>query len=256
MPFDDSASLAPKALTLDALKQCFHLPSDQACRKLGVGLTVLKRQCRLFHIPRWPYRKHASLTRLIADASATDPAHARSATVLRTMRAAIETNGKLSAAEDGRVQRMRQVYSKARYAHSQPKERVNRAVVATVAAAAAAIAALVDKTGREETRKTATPVPPSTFDCLLAPAPNSLGSLVAGLAASNALAVVNAIVRVRGSRDRVTVPSVADVTDALAHVRFGPLLWIWGPPPPKRQRTRVSRQEHEVAMAIASLAAS
>ena len=34
----------------------FHLPSNQACEVLGVGLTIFKRICRKFGLHRWPYR--------------------------------------------------------------------------------------------------------------------------------------------------------------------------------------------------------
>lgn len=47
------------------LPQYFHLPSEEACKRLGVGLTVLKRQCRKYGILRWPYRKIKSLDKLI-----------------------------------------------------------------------------------------------------------------------------------------------------------------------------------------------
>lgn len=52
-------------LTLDQLSACFHMPSDQACKQLGIGLTVLKRLCRKYEIKRWPFRKMKSLDRLI-----------------------------------------------------------------------------------------------------------------------------------------------------------------------------------------------
>jgi hypothetical protein len=52
------------------LSACFHLPSEAACRKLGIGLTVLKRQCRKFGIKRWPFRKMKSLDRLITNVQA------------------------------------------------------------------------------------------------------------------------------------------------------------------------------------------
>ena len=52
-------------ITLEELAACFHMPSEMACRKLGIGLTVLKRQCRKFGIMRWPFRKIKSLDRLI-----------------------------------------------------------------------------------------------------------------------------------------------------------------------------------------------
>ena len=43
------------------------MPSEEAAKKLGVGLTVLKRICRKFGVPRWPYRKLKSLDRLITN---------------------------------------------------------------------------------------------------------------------------------------------------------------------------------------------
>jgi hypothetical protein len=57
------------AITREDLASCFHMPSEQACRKLGIGLTVLKRQCRKFGIKRWPFRKIKSLDRLINNVS-------------------------------------------------------------------------------------------------------------------------------------------------------------------------------------------
>ncbi|KAK2076831.1 hypothetical protein QBZ16_005057 [Prototheca wickerhamii] len=43
----------------------FNLPADQACRALGVSLTVLKRVCRRLGIERWPFRRVKSLERII-----------------------------------------------------------------------------------------------------------------------------------------------------------------------------------------------
>ncbi|CEG01191.1 RWP-RK domain [Ostreococcus tauri] len=57
-------------ITQEELSSCFHLPSEAACRKLGVGLTVLKRQCRKYGIKRWPFRKMKSLDRLITNVQA------------------------------------------------------------------------------------------------------------------------------------------------------------------------------------------
>jgi len=52
-------------ITEEELSRYFHLPSEEACKRLGVGLTVLKRQCRKYGILRWPYRKIKSLDKLI-----------------------------------------------------------------------------------------------------------------------------------------------------------------------------------------------
>jgi hypothetical protein len=57
-------------ITREDLASCFHMPSEHACRRLGIGLTVLKRQCRKFGIKRWPFRKMKSLDRLITNVQA------------------------------------------------------------------------------------------------------------------------------------------------------------------------------------------
>ena len=43
----------------------YDYPINQAAQKLGVGVTVLKKYCRKFAIPRWPYRKLKSMEKLI-----------------------------------------------------------------------------------------------------------------------------------------------------------------------------------------------
>lgn len=52
-------------ITLSELSQYFHMPITQAAKELKVGLTVLKKRCREFGIPRWPHRKMKSLESLI-----------------------------------------------------------------------------------------------------------------------------------------------------------------------------------------------
>lgn len=52
-------------ITLNELSQYFHMPITQASKELKVGLTVLKKRCREFGIPRWPHRKMKSLDSLI-----------------------------------------------------------------------------------------------------------------------------------------------------------------------------------------------
>lgn len=52
---------------LEDLTKYFDLPIAEASKKLKVGLTVLKRKCREFGIPRWPHRKIKSLDGLIRD---------------------------------------------------------------------------------------------------------------------------------------------------------------------------------------------
>ncbi|XP_014520328.1 protein RKD5 isoform X1 [Vigna radiata var. radiata] len=54
-------------ISLSDLVQYFGMPIVEASRNLNVGLTVLKRKCREFGIPRWPHRKIKSLDSLIHD---------------------------------------------------------------------------------------------------------------------------------------------------------------------------------------------
>lgn len=54
-------------IALKDLAKYFDVPITEASRSLKVGLTVLKRKCREFGIPRWPHRKIKSLDSLIQD---------------------------------------------------------------------------------------------------------------------------------------------------------------------------------------------
>ncbi|VFQ93506.1 unnamed protein product [Cuscuta campestris] len=54
-------------IALQDLVKYFNLPITEASRSLKIGLTVLKKKCREFGIPRWPHRKIKSLDRLIVD---------------------------------------------------------------------------------------------------------------------------------------------------------------------------------------------
>ena len=54
-------------IALSDLAKYFDLPIEEASRNLNVGLTVLKKKCREFGIPRWPHRKIKSLDSLIRD---------------------------------------------------------------------------------------------------------------------------------------------------------------------------------------------
>ncbi|CAH2076629.1 unnamed protein product [Thlaspi arvense] len=54
-------------LSLEDLSKYFGVPIVEASRNLNVGLTVLKKKCRQFGIPRWPHRKIKSLDSLIHD---------------------------------------------------------------------------------------------------------------------------------------------------------------------------------------------
>ncbi|CAH1437129.1 unnamed protein product [Lactuca virosa] len=55
------------SLNLEDLSKYFDLPIIEASKNLKVGLTVLKKKCREFGIPRWPHRKIKSLDGLISD---------------------------------------------------------------------------------------------------------------------------------------------------------------------------------------------
>jgi hypothetical protein len=48
------------------VQSVFHLPIADAATSLGLGVTVLKKRCRRINIRRWPYRKLASIEKLIA----------------------------------------------------------------------------------------------------------------------------------------------------------------------------------------------
>lgn len=52
-------------ITKEELAQYFNLPSEEAAARLGVGLTVLKKLCRKYGVPRWPYRLRKSVEKLI-----------------------------------------------------------------------------------------------------------------------------------------------------------------------------------------------
>jgi len=46
---------------MDVLSQYFHLPITQAGRIIGICPTSLKKICRKYGLPRWPYRKVKSM---------------------------------------------------------------------------------------------------------------------------------------------------------------------------------------------------
>ncbi|CAM0903349.1 unnamed protein product [Alopecurus aequalis] len=55
------------SITLADIAQYFHLPIREASRTLKIGVSILKRKCRQYGIPRWPHRKIKSLDSLIND---------------------------------------------------------------------------------------------------------------------------------------------------------------------------------------------
>jgi len=44
-------------ITMEEIEQHFHLPAYEAARRMGIGLTILKRLCRKFGLKRWPYQR-------------------------------------------------------------------------------------------------------------------------------------------------------------------------------------------------------
>lgn len=62
-----AASKDVASIGLADLVKYFDVPIVEASKNLKVGLTVLKRKCREFGIPRWPHRKIKSLDNLIHD---------------------------------------------------------------------------------------------------------------------------------------------------------------------------------------------
>lgn len=62
-----AASKDVASIGLAYLVKYFDVPIVEASKNLKVGLTVLKRKCREFGIPRWPHRKIKSLDNLIHD---------------------------------------------------------------------------------------------------------------------------------------------------------------------------------------------
>jgi hypothetical protein len=47
------------------VQTAFHLPITDAAKALGLCVTELKKRCREIQVPRWPYRKIASIEKLI-----------------------------------------------------------------------------------------------------------------------------------------------------------------------------------------------
>ena len=53
------------AISRETMSQYFHMPVGVAAKRLNVGLTVFKKQCRKVGIERWPYPKLQSLHNMI-----------------------------------------------------------------------------------------------------------------------------------------------------------------------------------------------
>ena len=113
-------ALTPPAAWAQELSSYFHLPSEMACRELGIGLTVLKRQCRKFGIKRWPFRKLKSLDRLISNVQSGMPTagfdarpYVKSVEELEEQKRKMETCASLEL--DADTKRLQQAFSKANH---------------------------------------------------------------------------------------------------------------------------------------------
>lgn len=70
--------------------QWYHMPIVTAARQLGVSMTVLKQECRLLGLKRWPYRKVKGLARLEERArKLAGPGLAHKLQELETLRSAV-----------------------------------------------------------------------------------------------------------------------------------------------------------------------
>ncbi|KAH7425116.1 hypothetical protein KP509_11G040500 [Ceratopteris richardii] len=108
-------------ITIQELSQYFNMPITQASKELKVGLTVLKKKCREFGIPRWPHRKMKSLDSLINNIQdlASEHGGKGSARVLNAVKE-LEEQKKLMEEMPGielaeRTKRLRQACFKASY---------------------------------------------------------------------------------------------------------------------------------------------
>ncbi|XP_072961161.1 protein RKD5-like isoform X1 [Typha angustifolia] len=62
-----AASQHVASIAFSDIVSYFNLPIMEASKSLKIGLTVLKRKCREFGIPRWPHRKIKSINSLVCD---------------------------------------------------------------------------------------------------------------------------------------------------------------------------------------------
>ncbi|KAK3247247.1 hypothetical protein CYMTET_43251 [Cymbomonas tetramitiformis] len=112
--------ISPAAdITKEDLSACFHLPSEAACKKLGIGLTVLKRQCRKYGIRRWPFRKMKSLDRLISNVQAGISPGDQNRTLVKSVEELEEQKRKMENCVnldlDDQTKRLQQAFSKANH---------------------------------------------------------------------------------------------------------------------------------------------
>ena len=106
-------------ITQEELSSCFHLPSEAACRKLGIGLTVLKRQCRKYGINRWPFRKMKSLDRLITNVQAGISPGDQNKLLVKSVEELEDQKRRMEECQvldlDDTTKRLQQAYSKANH---------------------------------------------------------------------------------------------------------------------------------------------
>ena len=114
---------ASTELTLEQLSACFHLPSERACERLGIGLTVLKRQCRKLKIGRWPYRKIQSINKLMEKIEAGESPGEMSKALLKSVEELKQHKQWLLSCEkmdlEPSIKKLQQAFSKA--AHKKRK---------------------------------------------------------------------------------------------------------------------------------------
>ena len=61
-------------ITYQELAQYFHLPSTEACREIGLGLTAFKSVCRKFGLAMWPYKRPRKSHSMVCPDQHSDPA--------------------------------------------------------------------------------------------------------------------------------------------------------------------------------------
>lgn len=110
-------------ITREELSECFNMPSEDAANRLGIGLTVLKRICRKFGVPRWPYRKIKSLDRLITNVESGTPPGETYKHLMKSAEEIRESKKTLCSGQavelDDKTKKLQQAYSK--FNHKQRK---------------------------------------------------------------------------------------------------------------------------------------
>ena len=192
-------------LSRDDLAKCFHMPSEDACKALGVGLTMLKRESRRVGIKRWPFRAVQSIDRLITNVQTSGLPLAvnvpvKSVAELRAQRNGLMTGG--VAALDDDAKRLQLAFSK-----SQHKDRAKQHGAMKLLASATHLAAVAAD---------AAPLLASAAASIAVPQPLSLGSHVVWTAASGSLASALALARSLSAPVKPNAAKAASVAAAKA----------------------------------------